>query len=436
MRVAFLALVVLILAAGCDSTSNIKNPNDTHFIKFFGDDGDQTGADFVVLPDGSFVLFGTTRPSGNSMPSQWYLVKVDAKGNMIWQKTYGGPNDEEARDIELTNDNRLVLLGNTYVSSTNRDVKIMTVDFDGNRLDSAVVPIYTDTGVNALADEDASAVTQTTDGFIVAGSTTYRKGSTNPLNRDGINMRFNNDLTTYVLNGWAISQANGNNNLDDVSKKIYQFPDGSFVSFGYSNGLVQGQSVSNYNFWYFSLGTTGTSASGYKYVGDQAEDERLCSVMTIPAVAGDGYFLTGLTTNASGTVDIKISKLRKDLDFSVKLTSDELYKTSLQIRLGSGLPERANGFATNTYTYYVLSNENGFNNDQNWILTKGTIVDGLKLWSLPIVFGGEGIDTSGEVQELADGSAVMIGTMRTGRSDVGEFKMTLIKVNSDGKLSD
>jgi hypothetical protein len=50
------------------------------------------------------------------------------------------------------------------------------------------------------------------------------------------------------------------------------------------------------------------------------------------------------------------------------------------------------------------------------------------------VFGGDGLDTCGAVQELPDGRILLIGTMRTGRPDAGEFKMTLIKVNGEGKL--
>ena len=41
---------------------------------------------------------------------------------------------------------------------------------------------------------------------------------------------------------------------------------------------------------------------------------------------------------------------------------------------------------------------------------------------------------AGAIQELPDGRLVLLGTMTTGKPDVGELKMTLIKVNQDGKL--
>jgi hypothetical protein len=51
-------LVTLIVAmlVACESTSTVEDPSSTHFIKFYGIDGDQSGADLVVLPDGNMVL--------------------------------------------------------------------------------------------------------------------------------------------------------------------------------------------------------------------------------------------------------------------------------------------------------------------------------------------------------------------------------------------
>src|SRR5437868_3213243 len=113
IRLFLIGLIVNVIVAACDTSSNLDDPNNSYFIKFYGGDGDQTGDDFVALSDGTFILFGTTRSSGPEKTSQWYLTKADAKGNVIWEKKYGGLNNEEARDIELTSGNLLVAVGNT-----------------------------------------------------------------------------------------------------------------------------------------------------------------------------------------------------------------------------------------------------------------------------------------------------------------------------------
>lgn len=427
----FVTISFLSSMMGCDSASSIEDPNKSFFMKFFGGDGDQTGEDLVAMPDGTFILFGTTRPSAAGSNSQWYLVKADAKGNQIWEKTFGGTTDEEARDIELTSDGRLVAVGNTYKTSTDRDVRIMTFTLDGVPLDSVLIPILDNAGNVTKGDEDAASVTETSDGFIIAGSTTYVSsktggipGSSDP--RDALNIRVKKDLKPYQ-NSWPTTQTNGTFS-DDVSKKIYQVSDG-FYLFGFSNSPSSGHTVENYNVWYYKIGFTGISL-GNNYLGNQSEDEKPSSVSVAPPQSGGGYVLAGITYNQSGSGSMYVSRLRSSLVFNA---SDDQFRKSLSIVLGSSLNERTSVFASQQGGFYVLTNEKSFNDNQNWILTRVNN-DGATAWNLPIVFGGEGSDSIGAVQELPDGRLVLIGTMRTGKSDTGELKLTLIKVNQDGKF--
>ena len=68
-HIIFTIIIFHIILTGCDTKSTIDDPNKSYFIKFYGRGGDQTGDDLVVLPDGSFVLFGTTKPTGIKPPS-------------------------------------------------------------------------------------------------------------------------------------------------------------------------------------------------------------------------------------------------------------------------------------------------------------------------------------------------------------------------------
>ncbi len=427
-KLAFLSVVFQIGLIGCDSSSTIVDPNESYFLKFYGGDGDQTGADMVVLPDGSFILFGTTKQSGTEKTSQWYLVKTDSKGHLVWEKTFGGPNDEEARDIELTNDNRLVAVGNSYKSTTNRDVFIMTLTLDGVKIDSVLLGLKSAT--NADTDEDALSVTQTSDGFIVAGSTTntdLKPNATANDQRDAMHLRFTNNLKTYA--NW--SQTHGPGTID-VGVKVFASgsPSFPFYFFGYTNkNGFSGQVKSDFNFWYFGLNDFGGNSNDF-YGGDFIDEQKLGSVAVAPVQSGDGFFLGGITTNSTGASDIYVAKLRKSLVYNA---TDYQFQKPLSINIGINLPSNTSVFAAQQSGFYILVNENSFNANQNWLLTKINI-DGSINWSLPIVFGGEGIDAIGAIQELPDGRIVLLGTMTTGKSDVGEFKMTLIKVNQDGKL--
>src|SRR6478752_6177817 len=166
MRRSRLSWGVLFLCSflSCDTADNVDAPNS--FVKYFGAAGDQEGIDLVVNPDGTVLLFGNTTLPGDSN-TKLYLVKSDANGNLLWElPAFGGPWKNQARDIEVTSDGRIVLLATSEIADGgDNDILLITVNQSGKEL-KQVTHGYPNT------DEDASTVTQTTDGFIVTGSTT------------------------------------------------------------------------------------------------------------------------------------------------------------------------------------------------------------------------------------------------------------------------
>ena len=285
--------------------------------------------------------------------------------------------------------------------------------------------------LGADTDEDAVSVSLTTDGFIVAGSSsnTDLKPSVGASNdqRDAIHLRFFDNLTIYSTS-WRKAHGPGSY---DVAVKVIQVSATQFYLFGYTNTLVVGHSNPDFNYWVFGLGSNGDANTADQFSGTLNDDEKLSSFCVAPTQSIEGYFLGGTTRSATGLTDFYTTKLRKPLSF---ISTDLQFEKPLSIQLGINLPERTSVFASQSGGFFVLGNENNFNKDQNLILTKINF-DGSLAWGTPIVFGGEGLDACGAVQELPDGKILLIGTMRTGRPDVGEFKMTLIKTSRDGKLT-
>lgn len=69
--------------------------------------------------DLGFVMTGYTYSNSNGAKDFW-IVKTDSLGNMQWKKRIGGMNDDEFVSVEILHDNRIACLGNTYSFS---DVK-------------------------------------------------------------------------------------------------------------------------------------------------------------------------------------------------------------------------------------------------------------------------------------------------------------------------
>jgi len=428
-RFAFLFLIVLFVM-GCETSSTVEDPATTHFVKFYGQDGDQTGRDLVILPDGSMVLFGTSRPTLDTNGSQWLVVRVDAKGNIIWQREYGGQLDEEARDIEYTTAGNLVVVGNSYKASDGkRDVLVMTLNpSDGSKIDSALVPTQDiSTFLPTPGDENASTISEIAGGFIVAGTTTY----VDPANpdfptlvdtHDALMLRLNTDLTVYP-NIWKQVHGTGG---DDGFIKVMAAPPGAhqdYYAFGYSN-INETQNTVGYDYWVVFFGSTAVENSPRFYLGTSSAEEKMSSF----DFTGSQLLMTGLQVGLSTDVYFGSAFLPQANQLVLQ------FEKALGLNLGSNLSgHTAVCKAPVNGGFYILAEENGFNNNQNWVLTRFNN-DGTPGWSSPIVYGGEGFDSAGAVKELPDGRVVIIGTMRTGRPDAGEYKMTLVKVDGEGKF--
>lgn len=423
----------------CDTSNSIEAPVKNYFLKYFGNDGDQEGVDLVIDSEGFFYLLGNTSSqvaingSRNYNGQQIYLVKASPEGEVVWEKSFGGALEDEASDIEFTSDGRLVIAGNTEVGAGDKDIFLLTVDKDGNKLDSAVYGFKN-------FNEDARSVTQINTGFIVAGSTTNLSFKPNPpagappatdIN-DGLQLRFFDTLDPDTLT-WR--RANGTDQ-GDVTIKIFQVTPTpadptAFYVFGYSNQANLGDNNNDYNFWYYGAGTTGEPTNNWT-VGSPVDEERLTSVGLTPVQSGDGYILAGVSEGATGTFDIYVSKLRKTLNFS---TQDVQFSKPLNATLDqlNAQFEKVTVFASARSGYLILANESSQGNS-NFYLTKiGN--DGSLAWGTTpyFIFGGPiHDDFIGSVSELPDGRIILFGTMGVG--DEGQRKMTLIKVNPNGKF--
>jgi hypothetical protein len=120
--------------------------------------------------DGNFILAGYTESFGKG-GSDIYLLKIDAGGDTIWTKTYGGVYRDYAEAITPTPDGNFIVAGAITPFSPS-DVFLLKIKPDGDTL-------WTKTYGGTTSDEFAQAITPTPDGnFIVAGLT-YGYGTVN-----------------------------------------------------------------------------------------------------------------------------------------------------------------------------------------------------------------------------------------------------------------
>jgi len=152
---------ILNISLFCESL--IASPN-TLWTKTFGGTGNDYAYSVLQTFDGSYIIAGYTESFG-AVNTDIYLIKTDINGNLIWQKTFGGYGSDYAHFIEQSNDSCYIIVGSTTsYGSGGSDIYLIKTDTAGN-----LIWEKTFGGVN---NEHGWSVQKTSDGgYIIAGST-------------------------------------------------------------------------------------------------------------------------------------------------------------------------------------------------------------------------------------------------------------------------
>ena len=102
----------------------------------FGGSNTDNGHGILQTLDGGFIISAITESYGAGSADAW-VIRTDADGNELWNKTYGGPSyDLAEKTIPQTPDEGFLIVGNTLSFGTggSRDGWLIKIDADGNEL--------------------------------------------------------------------------------------------------------------------------------------------------------------------------------------------------------------------------------------------------------------------------------------------------------------
>jgi hypothetical protein len=102
--------------------------------KTFGGSGIDSGYSVLQTTDGGYIIAGSTSSFGAG-ESDVYLVKTDANGDLIWSKTFGGSDRDEAYSIQQTIEGGYIIVGYTGSFGAGKEnVYLIKTDADGKEL--------------------------------------------------------------------------------------------------------------------------------------------------------------------------------------------------------------------------------------------------------------------------------------------------------------
>ena len=300
--------------------------------KTYGEQWWEYNGGLVLTGDGGYALAGMTNSFGAGGYDFW-LVKTDAVGNMLWNRTYGGTGYEFALDLVDAGDGGFALLGWTSVTFSAPD------DFWLVRTDSAGNMLWNGTYGTPAEDFPVGLIQTGDGGYALVGYTeSFGAGSSDMwlVRTDSTGTALWNQ--TYGGSGW------------DVASESVQIDDDSFALAGRTESFGYGRS-GNPDAWFviaqaptYSLTVTVNPPAGGSVSRDpDLASYELGSVVQLTAVPADGWAFAGWSGDLEGTANP--ATLVIDEDPSVTATFTQIEYTLTVSVAGSGsvnkIPDQA-----------------------------------------------------------------------------------------------
>lgn len=405
----------MTLMISCDTDKNVDAVFEDYFIKYYGEDGNQEAIDLLVNSDGTMIMLGNS--SSQTVSDQKpFITKIDALGNVLWQRQLGHDNNtENAVDVELDNQGNLIVISNIGTDDASR-IWLYRLDQQGNGIDSVEFP--------SNEKQVAKSVTITTGNkFLITGYAAPDPDRNPDLDpaldmSDVIVLEIDDQLENarvFSMEGGGEYEGSGvkifEQDFDGVSK---------FLVFSYTDTPAD-IDVFKLRFDVTRIDLSGTPGDLRAVSGIESETQTLASVVETPASFQEGYLMVGTTYKSDNLLsDIYITQYTKDFVDRVN-TNYGFYARRV---------ESVSAAVSEPDAFYILANETRNNNKRDIFLLK-TAGDGSLVQTS--TFGTlEGEDTAAAVRVLPDKRVVLLGTMELET----QKKMVLMIISPDGTFSD
>jgi len=184
-------------AASGNKSENSKGSNDYWVIKVdslgnkiwdktLGGSGSDMLSSLVQSPDGGYVLGGNSQSpvSGDKTEASkgaddYWIVKLDANGTKLWDRTLGSSTGDILTDLELTADGGLIVAGHNDTTPISGDKTEDTRGFNDFwilRLDANGTKLW-DKAIGGTNNDRPYSIQETRDGNFIIGGTSLSKVS-------------------------------------------------------------------------------------------------------------------------------------------------------------------------------------------------------------------------------------------------------------------
>ncbi len=396
---------------------------DILWEKSFGGRHAEYLADAVPTADYGFILAGSSlssksgnKTSDNEGDLDYWIWKMDEKGDPVWQKSFGGAGTDYLQSIKLTHDGGFILAGHSNSQKSESKLANTKGGFDYwiIKLDAGGGQQWQLT-IGGNNDEKLQSIAQTKDGGYILGGSSYSDKSGDKKENSFGNIDY--WIVKIDKEGKIQWQKTIGGKYVDELRSIAQTGDGGYILGGYSNSPESGNKINGNlglgDFWIHKLNRDGDIE--WERVIGGTQDEQLFTILQTL----DGNYIVGGNSNSAAT-DSKTVGNGKGADFwLVKLLQDGTTKWQQTYDFGyfdilTSVVENKDqtlligGFAKSEPN---TKHDDGGIND--YIALKVSD-EGNFLWSKTI--GSKGDDVLKKLIETRDGGYLLAGTSNPIRS--------------------
>jgi len=281
----------LLFSCGNDD-DNVTTPDSSFlgekvWVKTFGGSSEEEATAIINANDGGYMVLGSTKSSDGDVTGKtsndldYWLLKIDEDGNKIWDKTYGGSEQDKAHSIVSTSDGGYIISG--FTASSDGDVSenagfhdywIVKINNNGD--------IQWEKSFGFIGQDQAFKVIETKEGgYFAIGYLDV--GASNGEGNDLIDPNNSTKNTLHSLGDyWAIKMdANGNKvwrryfggSHVDQGKDVIQTDDGGFMLIGISESSdfdITNAHGAN-DFWALKIDANGNKVWENSFGGSESE---------------------------------------------------------------------------------------------------------------------------------------------------------------------
>lgn len=424
----FVAICFIILSSCSNNDESRSSINLISLSKTFGGTKNESAQSIIKTIDGGYAVLGYTQSNDGDIENKsndsfdYWLLKFDSNNTIKWQKTYGGTDDDRGSDIIQTNDGGYVILGYSKSNDINvsenfgaQDFWILKVNYLGTIIwQKSFGFLGADTGISIIQTND--------DGFLLTGVLDVSASDGQGISKTMPNKRHAGG------DYWAIKiDAFGNKewshyyggSFTDTPYDCIQTPDNGYLIVGSSdsNDVDISNNKGSYDFWVIKISETGDIVWEKSFGGSEIDEARAITN------SGDGnYVIVGDTrsndldvSKNKGAADLWVIKISPEGDLMWEKTfggsnfdvGRSVFKTQDNGFIISGSSRSADGNTTN-------------NNGQNdaWILKIDASAN--LIWQKTV--GGSKIDFANDALELEDRTIITVGESNSSNLDIIENK--------------